>query len=283
MNPGRPGKLMLHKPSTLQLLSEWQRTWERSSPFLRLWIKIRTSTLPKTASTCCFIYFLLFLIWIMGSLILENQRVLREIKRSLIVISNSETGLPSFLVRSLCPLFIIPLKWDIGAFSSIYANGILFPTGWAWWGISTPTLETVSFSPTSGQYRYRFWKRYQYFPLVGNIDTLLRNGTLFPHSSECPPILGNDPILVNNPCHWTQQRTNIKFWLEKGFFKNEILYFFPFFFKKSIRLPSAWWNAKDLFCFISKLNTSWAVEPLIGRLILHPIFCIQEWHQRDYR
>ena len=45
----------------------------------------------------------------------------------------------------------------------------------------------------SGEKGYRFPNRYLFSPPVGNIDTLLRNGILFPHTSECPPILGNDP------------------------------------------------------------------------------------------
>ena len=68
-----------------------------------------------------------------------------------------------------------------------------FPTGSTWWGIPIPILETVSFLPTSGELKYRFSKGYQYSPLVGKKDTDLGNGILFPHSSECPPILGNDP------------------------------------------------------------------------------------------
>ena len=52
------------------------------------------------------------------------------------------------------------------------------------WGILIPFRETVSFFPTSEEYRYRFQIRYQNSPPVGKKDTVFQNGIDIPHQTQ---------------------------------------------------------------------------------------------------
>ena len=71
------------------------------------------------------------------------------------------------------------------------------------WGKRVPFPKSVSFFPTSGEYRYRFQNRYRYSPLAGKKDTVSKMGIEIPHQVE--PVGKKDTVFqkgINIPHQW---------------------------------------------------------------------------------
>ena len=71
------------------------------------------------------------------------------------------------------------------------------------WGKRVPFPKTVSFLPTSGEYRYHFKNQYRNSPPVGKKDTVSKIGIKIPHQA---PLVGKKDTVsqnsINIPHQW---------------------------------------------------------------------------------